>query len=86
MVPRAVPGRAVFLPNRDHHGALVSSRALEIAGVDAGTPDPPDGRIELVATGNLALEPYIGHTLGTIENGRQQASGINALALQDFLE
>ena len=47
----AVPGRAVFLPNRDHHGAWVSSRALEIAGVDAGTPDPPDGRIERDADG-----------------------------------
>lgn len=47
----AVPGRAVFLPNRDHHGAWVSSRALEIAGVDAGTPDPPDGRIEREADG-----------------------------------
>jgi predicted amidohydrolase YtcJ len=36
----------VFLVNRDGHGAWVSSRALELAGVDASTPDPPDGRIE----------------------------------------
>lgn len=41
-----VPGRPVFLSNRDHHGAWVSSAALERAGIDAGTPDPSDGRIE----------------------------------------
>jgi predicted amidohydrolase YtcJ len=41
-----VPGRPVFLPNRDGHGAWVSSRALELAGIDRSTPDPPDGRIE----------------------------------------
>ncbi len=40
------PGRPVFLPNRDHHGAWVSSRALELAGIDRHTPDPADGRIE----------------------------------------
>ena len=40
-----VPDRPVFLPNRDHHGAWVNSRALEIAGIDArharpaGRPD-----------------------------------------------
>jgi predicted amidohydrolase YtcJ len=39
---RVVPGRPVFLPNRDHHGAWVSSRTLEIAGIDEHTPDPPD--------------------------------------------
>jgi predicted amidohydrolase YtcJ len=48
---RVVPGRPVFLPNRDHHGAWVSSRALEIAGIDEHTPDPPDGRIERDADG-----------------------------------
>lgn len=42
----AAPGRPVFLPNRDHHGAWVSTRALELAGIDRMTPDPPDGRIE----------------------------------------
>ena len=46
-----VPGRPVFLSNRDHHGAWVNSRALELAGVDAATPDPPDGRIERTASG-----------------------------------
>ncbi len=39
-------GRPVFLPNRDHHSAWVSTAALERAGVERGTPDPPDGRIE----------------------------------------
>ena len=46
-----VPGRPVFLSNRDHHGAWVNSRALALAGVDAATPDPPDGRIERTAAG-----------------------------------
>ena len=46
-----LPDRPAFLPNRDHHGAWVNTRALEIAGIDAGTPDPPDGRIERDADG-----------------------------------
>ncbi len=41
-----VADRPAFLVNADHHGAWVNSRALELAGVDARTPDPPDGRIE----------------------------------------
>ncbi len=41
-----VPDRPVFLLNADHHGAWVNTRALELAGVDASTPDPADGRIE----------------------------------------
>ncbi|MFB9415057.1 amidohydrolase [Dactylosporangium matsuzakiense] len=40
------PGRPVFLPNRDHHSAWVSTAALAAAGVDARTPDPRSGRIE----------------------------------------
>lgn len=47
----AVDDRPVFLPNRDHHSAWVNSRALELAGIDAGTPDPADGRIERDAAG-----------------------------------
>ncbi|HWG27659.1 amidohydrolase [Actinospica sp.] len=41
-----VPDRPVFLPNRDHHGAWVNSRALELAGITRDTSDPADGRIE----------------------------------------
>lgn len=47
-----VPDRPVFLPNRDHHGAWVNSRALEVAGIDARTPDPADGYFERDADGN----------------------------------
>jgi predicted amidohydrolase YtcJ len=46
-----VPDRPVFLSNRDRHGAWVNSRALALAGVDAATPDPPDGRIQRTAAG-----------------------------------
>ncbi|WP_432824488.1 amidohydrolase [Dactylosporangium sp. CA-092794] len=43
----AVAGdRPVFLPNRDHHSAWVSSAALRRAGIDAASADPPGGRIE----------------------------------------
>ena len=51
-VPHRVPldsvvaDRPVFLPNRDGHSTWVNSRALQLAGIDARTPDPPDGRIE----------------------------------------
>lgn len=48
---QVVPDRPVFLSNRDHHGAWVNSRALALAGIDAATPDPADGRIERTATG-----------------------------------
>jgi predicted amidohydrolase YtcJ len=43
---RVVPDRPVFLANSAHHGAWVNSVALELAGINAATPDPPDGRIE----------------------------------------
>ena len=55
-----VPDRPVFLPNRDHHGAWVNSKALELAGVTRETPDPPDGRIERDAAG---------HPTGTLHEG-----------------
>jgi predicted amidohydrolase YtcJ len=46
-----VADRPVILSNSDGHGAWVNTRALELAGVNASTPDPRDGRIERDATG-----------------------------------
>jgi predicted amidohydrolase YtcJ len=47
-----VRDRPAFLVNADHHGAWVNSRALTLAGIDARTPDPADGRIERTPDGS----------------------------------
>jgi len=57
---RIVPDRPVFLFNRDHHAAWVNSKTLEIATIDAETPDPLDGRIERDGSGM---------PLGTLQEG-----------------
>jgi predicted amidohydrolase YtcJ len=41
----AVGGRPVLLRRIDGHAAWASSAALELAGIDGGTPDPPGGAI-----------------------------------------
>lgn len=41
-----VPDRPVLLRSADRHSAWANTRALELAGVHADTPDPVDGRIE----------------------------------------
>ncbi|MEV6953849.1 amidohydrolase [Streptomyces sp. NPDC051183] len=46
LLDSVVPDRPVLLSNRDHHGAWANTRALELAGITAATPDPADGRIE----------------------------------------
>ncbi|MFF5921017.1 amidohydrolase [Streptomyces flavochromogenes] len=46
LLDSVVPDRPVLLSNRDHHGAWANTKALELAGITAGTPDPADGRIE----------------------------------------
>ncbi|MDT9695752.1 amidohydrolase [Streptomyces sp. P17] len=66
LLDAVVPDRPVYLPNRDHHGAWVNSRALELAGVTRDTPDPADGRIERDAAG----EPS-----GTLQEGAMRLVG-----------
>ncbi|MGW1913322.1 amidohydrolase [Streptomyces sp. NPDC002076] len=66
LLDAVVPDRPVYLPNRDHHGAWVNSRALELAGVDWHTPDPADGRIERDASGAPS---------GTLQEGAMQLVG-----------
>lgn len=57
---RLVGRRPAALTNRDGHTYWVSSRALELAGIDRSTPDPPDGRIERDADG---------HPTGALQEG-----------------
>lgn len=49
-----VADRPVCLTNRDGHGVWVNTRALTLAGLDASTPDPGDGRIEREPDGSPA--------------------------------
>lgn len=46
-----VPDRPAFIMNTDGHGAWVNTKALAMAGIDQSTPDPADGRIERIPTG-----------------------------------
>jgi len=54
-----VPDRAVYLETADGHTAWVNSKALEIAGITADTPDPENGRID--------REPGSREPLGTLQ-------------------
>ena len=54
LLDRVVPDRPVYLINRDHHGAWVNSRALEVAGITAESTDPADGRIDRAPDGSPA--------------------------------
>lgn len=61
LLDQVVPDRPVFLMNRDVHGAWVNSKALEITGTSATTPDPIDGRIE--------RDRWTGEPTGTLHEG-----------------
>jgi len=50
--------RPAYLSAADGHSAWVNSRALTLAGIDANTPDPPNGRIE--------RDPRSGEPTGTL--------------------
>lgn len=51
LLDAVVPDRPVYLGVRDGHSGWANSAALATAGVDADTPDPPDGRFERDADG-----------------------------------
>jgi predicted amidohydrolase YtcJ len=46
MLDALIPDRPVILSRKDGHSIWVNSRALEIAGIDDTTPDPPGGSIQ----------------------------------------
>lgn len=41
-----IPDRPAYVESSDGHSAWVNSKALELAGISAETPDPPNGTIE----------------------------------------
>jgi predicted amidohydrolase YtcJ len=51
LLDRIAPGRPIILEGADGHSAWASSRALELAGITAKTPDPENGVIQHDATG-----------------------------------
>ena len=54
LLDEVVPDRPVLLLSRDHHSTWANSAAIRLAGIDASTPDPADGRIEREADGSPA--------------------------------
>ncbi|MFB9311019.1 hypothetical protein BJY17_003163 [Agromyces hippuratus] len=51
LLDAVVPDRPVVLSSRDHHSVWANTAAITLAGLDASTPDPVDGRIEREADG-----------------------------------
>ena len=51
LIDAVLPDRPVYLSSRDHHSGWANTAAIRLAGLDATTPDPEDGRIEREADG-----------------------------------
>lgn len=51
LLDAVVPDRPVLLRSADRHSAWANTCALRLAGIDARTPDPADGRIERESDG-----------------------------------
>ena len=54
-----VPDRPVYIGSYDDHAGWVNSKALEIAGINKDTPDPPGGEI--------VRDPVSGEPIGTLD-------------------
>ena len=90
--------RPVYLVDTNVHTAWVNSRALELAGIDRNTPDPPDGRIERDADGEptgllhegaevivrqLAPDPPPGQRLDALRLAQRQLHALGISAWND---
>jgi predicted amidohydrolase YtcJ len=70
LLDEIVSDRPVYLRSTDGHSAWVNSKALEIAGITADTPDPPDGRID--------RDPETGEPVGALQEGAMNLVGKHA--------
>ena len=95
-----VPDRPAYLQVSDGHSAWVNSRALELAGVDERTPDPPGGRIErdgqgrptgvlheqaMALVGDLAPDPTAADKLVALQLAQAHLHGLGITAWQDAI-
>ena len=75
----AVPDRPVRLAHRSGHAHVLNTRALELAGIHADTPDPVDGVIE--------RDPATGEPTGLLlEMGGYLDGVVPALTREDLYE
>lgn len=95
-----VAARPAYLQVRDGHSAWVNSRALELAGIDEGTPDPAGGRIErdasgrptgmlheqaMALVGDLAPEPTDADMMAALELAQAHLHSLGITAWQDAI-
>ncbi|MFI6324419.1 amidohydrolase [Nonomuraea sp. NPDC050556] len=100
LLDAVVADRPVYLVNSDGHGAWVNTRALEMSGVHAGTPDPSDGRIErepdgapqgtlhegaAELVGRHVPEPTPSMMLEALAVGQRQLHAVGVTSWQDAL-
>src|SRR5215210_1197019 len=100
LLDAVVPDRPVLLANRDFHGAWANTAALRLAGVDAATPDPADGRIERAADGSpqgtlhegavdlvarLQPQPTDGDLLAALLRGQAHLHALGVTGWQDAI-
>jgi predicted amidohydrolase YtcJ len=75
MLDEVLDGRPAFFGDAFGHNAWVSSRALEIAGIDADTPDPPQGVI--------VRDPATGEPSGTLRDNAMYLVRVHIPAASD---
>ncbi|ANJ27405.1 amidohydrolase [Agromyces aureus] len=88
LLDAVVPDRPVYLMSRDHHSAWANTAAVRLAGIDASTPDPADGRIEREADGAPAgtFHEGAGELFGAVRpEGTEELSYRGLLRAQELL-
>jgi len=83
------PNNPVYLVHASGHSALVNKRAMEIAGIDKSTPDPPGGTIIKDAQGEpigALLEEAMGLVAKHIKETGEEKKKEALLAAQECVE
>lgn len=96
---RVAPDHPAYLTAKSLHASWANTRALRLAGIGAGTPDPPNGRIQRDANGiptgillesaaeivaGLIPEPDIATLAESIETAQRVLWGYGITGAHDF--